>query len=203
MSLGLKLTISFKEDNPWEEIYDRAIRANKIVESNFGEKKFSYALLNSKDGYGRYKVSTLGEPYDYSGKEASDLVRMSERKGSVGFHFEGDIFVFEKNLFRPDFADYVGLHEFSESVFCYNRSIRSPEQVHREGCRGELEEVFKREKEFIEAYAFWLFEMEKTKLSYFDRAIPGFFEKSLERKLSPVETLEEFKILLDSFKHFE
>ncbi|MBI4020238.1 MAG: hypothetical protein HY367_02815, partial [Candidatus Aenigmarchaeota archaeon] len=102
----------------WGEIYDRAKRLGKVKEVDKTAQMgydYEYALLNPRDRYGRYRVSTEGEPYKYKAGELRQAIGQQEDEGSPGKSFAGYAFVFERLLPRPDFADYVGLHEWLEA----------------------------------------------------------------------------------------
>jgi len=116
----------------------------------------------------------------------------------------------DRSLPRTDFANYVGLHENLEiigkktiEVMCAHLHDK---KIHGDACKGELEGVFKRNQDFIEAYANWLVNLDskiKHKEGYFNRAIPNFLDIIREGKLSPIELLRLFKQQLDLGYHIK
>lgn len=192
--IGIKLCLSPRLEQQdtfviWKTIYDIAKKKNKIIEATIGEYDFEYALINSKDGYGREKISTKGNKYYYTGSRLTDFIKEKEKEHSVGFGENNLTFVVEKNVPREDFQNYVGLHEYVEKI-CNKGEFRC-ENRHAYASNIELDEVFKRDKEFVQAYSNWLLE---TKLSgYFERTLPNFLDKAKESKLSPLEIVSDFR----------
>ncbi len=190
MNLTLSLGYTDWEDEMWIEIFDRAKKKGRILNAQMGKYNFQYALINPKDGYQRESVSTTGKPYKYKSNNTF-WIKDKEKTGIIGFACKGLSFVLERELTRQDFADYVGLHEHIESNFVGGN--------HGVACKVELEEVLKRELEFIDSYANWLItaSSEVSGKGYFGRAIPDFLKAVKGKKLSPVQILKEFKSQLD------
>lgn len=188
----------------WAEIYDRAIKKNKVVATKVGAFEFEYALINSKDAYGRNKCASDGSFYRYD--DVSFWIKDVEKEGMVGLNESGLAFVLQKCLPRPDFADYIGLHEHIETLgFEVFNVSHYDASLHGNACMVELEEVFKREPEFIESYADWVVNVARSKPSpeggYFGRAIPNSLPMVLDKNFTPVEVLRKFKDQLDLGYH--
>ena len=187
----------------WSEIFDRALKRGKVFDAKLGDYFFQYALINSKDGYGRDTVSTKGEQYTYRGKGITYHLKKDEKKTS-GVSYAGLAFVLERALPRMDFADYIGLHEYVESLFLgLPRNIPGSNlnRQHAEACKLELGEVFKQSADFIEAYAGWIVEQsrrsKKPHKGYFGRANPRIMSLVLNPNMKPLDILTEFKNQLD------
>ena len=193
MKLGLSLSYGPPdwEEEMWVEVFDKARKKGKVVDAELGEHEFQYALINPQDGYGRDRISTTGEPYSYSGAGVTRAIIEAEKELRVGAGYGDLAFVLERSLPTLDFADYVGLHEHTENL----------RGSHADACRVELGEVFKRESQFVEAYANWVVGMTKTmrkpENGYFGRAVPEILGIIREDKLSPLEILQRFKESLD------
>jgi hypothetical protein len=203
MELGLSLGSGNWREEMWIEIFDRAKKKRKIVDADMGEHEFQYALINPKDGYGRDTVSTSGELYQYRGNNVTFWIKDAEKEGRVGLNEGGLAFVLERELARPDFADYVGLHEHIEAT---TQNV-SESQWHGNACKAELTEVMKQNPDFIDAYANWLVRLtnasENPERGYFARAIPDFLQVVNEGRLNPAEVLREFKSQLDAGYHLK
>lgn len=203
MKLGLSLGSSNWRQEMWIEIFDKAKKKGKIVDANMGEHQFQYALINPKDGYGRDTVSTRGEHYSYRGSNVTFWIKDSEKEGRVGLNEGGLAFVLERELARPDFADYVGLHEHIEATI----ENTSESKWHGNACKAELTEVLKQKPDFIDAYANWLVGLtnasQNPERGYFARAIPDFLQVVREGILSPTEIIREFKNQLDAGYHLK
>lgn len=188
----------------WKEIYNRARDKEKVVKTTLEPYNFEYALINPSDQYGRIRTSKDGTNYQYTGKDVTFWIKDAEKVDKVGFNFGGLAFVLERGLPRKDFADYVGIHEWIEAKSQATEGLESEihdRMIHGKGCRNELYQVLKREKEFVDEYAKWLVSLTKSaknpKDSYFPRAIPEFLDIIKEGKLSPTEIVKKFKDQLD------
>jgi hypothetical protein len=206
--LSLSLGSGNWREEMWIEIFDRAKKRGKIVDTRLGEHEFQYALINPQDGYGRDRVSTFGQHYDYTGSTVTFWIKDAEKEGRVGLHEGGLAFVLERSLPRRDFADYIGLHEHAEAQYHPEGNVYvndAEREVHGHGCKTELGEVLKRDNEFIDAYANWLVGSTKASKNpergYFARAIPDFLDVIREGRLSPTKVLAEFKLQLDKGYH--
>lgn len=199
LEIGQSLGSGNWREEMWIEIFDRTKKKGKIVKTKVGDHKFQYAMINPRDGYGRDRISTDGTPYDYYGQIVTFWIKDAEKEGGVGLNEGGLAFVLERSLPRRDFADYVGLHEHVEAT-------RGKEQ-HGEACRIELDEVLKKESDFVDAYADWLAGLtnvsKNQERGYFERAIPDFLQVIRRGNLSPTEVLREFKNQLDLGYHLK
>ncbi len=210
LELSLSLGPANWLEEMWIEIFDKAKKKGKIFDAKLGDHEFQYALINPQDGYGRDKISTKGYPYIYTGSNVTRHIKDKEKGGCIGTSYGGLAFVLERELARPDFADYVGLHEHIEKltrdlpeVPCDSNLNRD----HAEACKAELGEVLKRESDFVEAYANWIVgithSMKNPERGYFGRALPDFLRVVKEGGLSPTEVLREFKSQLDAGYHLQ
>ncbi|MBU1201738.1 MAG: hypothetical protein KJ583_02655 [Nanoarchaeota archaeon] len=199
MSLELSLSLGNMNwcEEMWIEIYDRAKKKGKIIDAKLGEHEFQYALINPKDGYQRERISTTKEPYKYT-SSVTFWIKDKLKENGVGLNEGGLAFVLENALPRKDFGDYVGLHEHIETLNGID---------HGRACKVELEEVFKKEQEFIDSYAAWLIELtnksKNPKEGYFERAIPDFLFVVKECNLTSTQILKEFKKQLDLGYHLD
>ena len=170
----------------WFRIFNKAKEKQKIIDGRLGEYKFKYALINPKDGY-----DNLGF-----------LIEQEEKEGKIGFNITSFLFVLERVLEKKDFADYVGLHEYIESITPYTTS----RAWHGNACKIELGEVLKCKPEFIDAYADWLIKItnssENPEEGYF-KAISNFTRIIKENRLKPTEILLKFKEQLDLGYHLK
>lgn len=176
-------------------IYDMAKKRNRIIRAKLGLHEFEYALINPKDGYGRDRVSTTGEPYKYSGTTVTREIIDAEKSNSLGENIKGCAFVFER-VVPASFRDYVGLHECVEAAG----------NEHIAACRTDLEEVMKNPTLF-EEYAQYLLGLAQMTIrkkdrgedvnGYFDRALPDFLDVIKKGTLSAVELVTEFKKQID------
>ena len=202
MQLGLSLGSGNWREEMWIEVFDRAKKKGKIVDSNLGEHEFQYALINPKDGYQRARISTNGNPYHYT-SNVTFWIKDAEKEGRVGLNEGGLTFVLERELPRPDFADYVGLHEHIEATI----KNASENRWHGNACKAELTEALKQNPDFIDTYANWLVGLtnasQTPERGYFARAIPDFLQVVKEGRLSPTEVLREFKSQLDAGYHLK
>lgn len=202
MHLSHFCAISNLEEEFYLEMYDRAKKRGKIICANLGRHSFEYALISSKDGYGRDSIGTDKEPYLFFGSHVTKRIKKEEK--AIGTCCAGYAFVFEKNIPCKDFSNYVGLHEIIESRQ-HGFKATPPGEIknphHGEACRIELEEVLKRDETFIDSYASWLIEREAETPGYFLRAVPDFVSFLPDEDTSPAEKLRLFKRLLDLGHH--
>jgi hypothetical protein len=207
MAMQLLLGGGNWREDMWVEIFDRAKKRGKIVDAKLGEYEFQYASINSSDGYGRDKRSQDGRKYEHFGKTVTFWIKDAEKNGEAGLNYGGLCFVLEKALPKPEFADYVGLHEHGEVLFRSEPGIVNDyeREKHGYGCITDLTEVLKREPEFIDGYADWVVKMTRTSKvphrGYFGRAIPDFVQLVMDGELSPADILREFKRQLDAGYH--
>jgi len=198
----LKLERMLDHDKLWFEVYDRAIRRDAIRSATFLNSSFNYALISSKDRYGRLKKSTCGKQYSFNGFFTDICIDYSISHNQVGFSFsDGNssyLFVLKDCLEDISFADFVALHEHVEAGL-----ISKPDKIkHGIACKFELNEVLRQDGSFVEKYAAWLLKLAyiNRQENYFVGAIPKFFE-SINPDLNPVDILHEFKRQLDSEIH--
>jgi hypothetical protein len=188
LSMNLELKQIDKEPIILKEIYDIAKKKNKIIQTTIGEYTFDYALINSKDKYGNYKYFSDGKFCELEGYLRTEYIKNSEKDKRVGFGFNKNYFVLEKNLLRLDFAPYVGLHEYVENnIYPY---------THANACMVELGEVFKREDSFIKDYSKWITDEKLVSDGYFEKAAPKFIKMAKKEKSDPVEIIKDFKYVL-------
>jgi len=159
----------------FEDIFRDMQQRQMLSTSNLANRVIKYALIDE---------------WSVNERDSREIIRQYERDLAQGLSFnDGHIFVFKNNLPRQDFADYVALHEQAE--------IET--DSHKEACRIELSEVFKKDNEFINAYANWLvgtylLNPNGREEGYFKRAINGFYDKIKSRKISDkTKILQEFK----------
>jgi len=185
----------------WIEIFDRAKKRKKIVNAKIGEYEFEYALINPEEGYGRDRLSTSKEPYEYIGRDVTFWIKDAEKESGAGLNEAGFAFVLERKIPRGDFANYVGLHEYIEATNFHTKK----EYLHSYACKIDMQELMKKSPKFIDAYATWLLNMTKasknSEKGYFVGAIPDFLKVIRKGDLSPTEVLKEFKKQLDLGYH--
>src|SRR3989344_8914532 len=151
LELSLSLGSANWREEMWIEIFDKAKKKGKIFDARLGNHEFQYALINPQDGYGRDTISTSGDHYHYTGSNVTRHIKDAEKEGSIGTNYSGLAFVLERELARPDFADYVGLHEHIETLPMDLPAIScgsNMDRHHGEACKTELEEVLKRDSDF-------------------------------------------------------
>ncbi len=196
--VGLTVDTNWKADF-WTEVFDKVRKKGRIQNAALGEYAFEYALINPKDRYGANRISTTGSHYEYIGRNVTFWIKDAEKQ--AGLNIAGLAFVFERRLPHLDFADYVALHEHIESL----EFDANERKWHGNACMIELEEVFKREAEFVGAYASWLIRtnmaLKHPERGYFGRAIPDFVQVLKDGRLPPVEIITEFKRQLNEGYH--
>ncbi len=188
-----------------EELYDRARKMNMIRKATLLNHSFEYALINPSRGrYGRHRISSNGENYAYVGADVDNYLLSNEAKIGMNLPEQPLCFVFERTLPRVDFADYIGLHEYIETIFndyIEPRLVLGHDKVHEEACRIELEAVFEKDDDFKLAYSKWCVERAENHSlddDYFEKAILNFGTFVRKKLLSPLEIMILFKNRLNA-----
>lgn len=188
-AFGMSMGFSHADwrEQMWAYVYRRATALGKIVHARVDTTSFEYALIFTKDGYGR-----AWNDEQYANASTTFWIRDAIKIGSIGLNSGGKTFVLGE-LTPERFRDYVGLHEY----------VEAEGGQHIDACRAELAAVRKSEGLFPE-YAIWLHSLamkrhrDPTVRGYFNRAVPDFTTQYNPRQFAPIAYVDMFYQIIAS-----